>query len=61
MYCGNFFVFYPYFLSVVVSLIVSTSLVDCLQILVSEVTYYVSIGTLNSAYLRLFSSSHECC
>jgi len=37
-----------FFLLVVVSLVVSTSAVDCLGRFVSEKTCYVSSGTLNS-------------
>ena len=31
-------------------LVVSTSAIDCLESLVSEMTYYVSSGTLNPTY-----------
>ena len=38
-------------------LVVSTSAVDCLERLVSEMTYYVSSGTLNPTHTRACDSS----
>ena len=45
-----FFVFFfEYFLTVVVSFVVTISAVSCLKTLVSITTYYVSSGTSNRA------------
>ena len=44
-----FFVYYLFF-----SLVVSISTIDCLESLVSKVTYYVSSMTINSTYLLTY-------
>ena len=48
------FLVYEYMLSLVRYLfVISTSVIDCLERFVPEMTYYVSSGTLNLAQLKL--------
>ena len=40
-------------------LVVSTSVIDCLEKLVSEMTYYVSSGTLNPTHLLMLNDKFQ--
>jgi len=41
-------------------LVVSTSAIDCLERLISEMTYYVSSGTWNPTHSLTHSLTHFC-
>ena len=52
------FVFQVYVVLCLIVLVVSTSAIDCLERLVSEMSYYVSSGTLNPTHS--LTHSYQC-
>ena len=56
-----FFVFTVYVAFYFSFLVVSNSAIDCLERLVSEITCYVSSGTLNPTHFLTHPSSAESC